>query len=47
MRGEIRLSSPSGIALDQEGYVYVADTANDRISAFSSRSPIIGCVFFQ
>jgi aldose sugar dehydrogenase len=41
MRGEIRLSSPSGIALDQEGNVYVADTGNNRIQVFSSNGTFI------
>ena len=41
IRGEIRLSSPSGIALDQEGNVYVADTGNNRIQVFSSNGTFI------
>jgi aldose sugar dehydrogenase len=40
-RGEIRLSSPSAIALDQEGNVYVADTGNDRIQVFSTNGTFI------
>jgi aldose sugar dehydrogenase len=45
IKGEIRLSSPSGIALDQQGNVYVADTDNNRISAFASYSPIRSMTF--
>src|SRR5687767_2981164 len=37
--GEMR--SPSGIALDQEGNVYVADTGNNRIQVFSSNGTYI------
>ena len=41
--GEIgtKLSWPSGIALDQEGNVYVADTGNNRIQVFSSNGTFI------
>src|SRR5215212_7476896 len=36
-----RLSSPEGIAVDQEGNVYVADTANNRIQVFSSNGTFV------
>ena len=35
------LSPPEGIAVDQEGNVYVADTANNRIQVFSSNGTFI------
>ena len=35
------LKSPEGIAVDQEGNVYVADTANNRIQVFSSNGTFI------
>ena len=35
------LTSPEGIAVDQEGNVYVADTANSRIQVFSSNGTFI------
>jgi hypothetical protein len=38
------MRSPEGIAVDQEGNVYVADAFNDRISSFS-RSPITNVSF--
>jgi DNA-binding beta-propeller fold protein YncE len=45
-REETSLSSPAGIAVDSSsGNVYVADTANNRISAFTSRSPISNVSF--
>ena len=37
----VRLRSPEGIAVDQEGNVYVADTANNRIQVFSSNGTFI------
>ena len=38
---ETTLSSPEGIAVDSSsGNVYVADTGNNRISVFTSRSPV-------
>jgi NHL repeat len=40
------MRSPAGIALDQEGNVYVADTGNNFISAFTTRS-LIGNVSFS
>ena len=39
--GNGSLKSPEGIALDQEGNVYVADTANNRIQVFSSNGNFI------
>jgi hypothetical protein len=35
------VSHATGIALDQEGNVYVADTANNRIQVFSSNGTFI------
>ena len=35
------LKSPTGIAIDQEGNVYVADTDNHRIQVFSSNGTFI------
>ena len=37
----VPLNSPAGIAVDQEGNVYVADTANNRIQVFSSNGTFI------
>ena len=43
---EERLRSPEGIAVDSSsGNVYVADTANNRILVFTSRSPISNVSF--
>jgi aldose sugar dehydrogenase len=39
--GEGEMRSPAGIALDQEGNVYVADTGNNRIQVFSSNGTFI------
>ena len=39
--GNGSLNSPQGIALDQSGNVYVADTANNRIQVFSSDGTFI------
>ena len=39
--GNGSLNYPEGIALDQEGNVYVADTANNRIQVFSSNGTFI------
>ena len=36
--GNGSLNSPRGIALDQQGNVYVADTANNRIQVLSARA---------
>ena len=36
-----KVSQPTGIALDQEDRVYVADTANNRIQVFSSNGTFI------
>jgi len=33
--GEGQFDSPEGIAIDDEGNVYVVDTANDRVQVFS------------
>ena len=38
---EVKLSGPEGIAVDQQGNVYVADTANSRIQVFSSNGTFI------
>ena len=40
-RKETSLSLPEGIAVDQEGNVYVADTGNNRIQVFSSDGTFI------
>src|SRR5688500_6722345 len=39
-----RLLWPEGIAVDQEGNVYVADTANSRIQVFSSNGTFISTI---
>ena len=39
--GKEKLSGPKGIAIDQEGNVYVADTANNRIQVFSNNGTFI------
>ena len=39
--GNGTLNQPAGIAIDQEGNVYVADTANNRIQVFSSNGTFI------
>ena len=39
--GEGSMRSPSGITVDQEGNVYVADTGNNRIQVFSSNGTFI------
>ena len=39
--GNRQLSQPAGIAVDQKGNVYVADTANNRIQVFSSNGTFI------
>lgn len=36
-------SSPTGIALDQEGNIYVADTDNHRIQKFDKEGKCLGC----
>jgi hypothetical protein len=36
-----QMRAPAGIALDQEGNVYVADTGNNRIQVFSSNGTFI------
>jgi DNA-binding beta-propeller fold protein YncE/glucose/arabinose dehydrogenase/plastocyanin len=38
---EAKLKGPEGIAVDQEGKIYVADTANNRIEVFSSNTTLI------
>jgi aldose sugar dehydrogenase len=38
---DFEMMSPAGIALDQEGNVYVADTGNNRIQVFSSNGTLI------
>jgi DNA-binding beta-propeller fold protein YncE len=40
-RGAQKLLRPEGIALDQEGNIYVADTANNRIQVLSSNGTFI------
>jgi DNA-binding beta-propeller fold protein YncE len=43
---EARLNGSEGIAVDpSSGNIYVADIANNRISAFTSRSPISNVAF--
>ena len=39
------ISGPEDIAVDQGGNVYVADTANNRVSVFASRSHISSVAF--
>ena len=39
--GDGEMRSPTGITLDQEGNVYVADTGNNRIQVFSSNGILI------
>ena len=39
--GNRQLSQPAGIAVDQKGNVYVADTANNKIKVFSSNGTFI------
>ena len=39
--GDGEMRSPTGITLDQEGNVYVADTGNNRIQVFSSNGTFI------
>jgi aldose sugar dehydrogenase len=43
--GNRTMRSPAGIALDQEGNVYVADTGNSLISAWAFPSPISNVAF--
>jgi aldose sugar dehydrogenase len=39
--GEERLLGPAGIAIDQQGDIYVADTSNNRIQVFSDNGTFI------
>jgi DNA-binding beta-propeller fold protein YncE len=43
--GNSTMRSPAGIALDQEGNLYVADTGNSLISAWTLSSPISNVAF--
>jgi DNA-binding beta-propeller fold protein YncE len=42
--GDDELNRPQGLSLDAEGYLYVADTGNNRIQKFSPDGKLIACL---
>ena len=39
--GDGQLNRPAGVAVDNQGYIYVADWANDRLQVFSPEGSFI------